>query len=217
MRFLLPVKAAGLCRAGSKGLGGGNKVLYHSVKPSRGLVQFSQKETWFYTWKNVWRNWDANIKIKAARHPLWNPSRLFQIQRCPRRVPGGVWPLKSDMLFSSAFLLIRTSGAPPPLLSYSPSHSALRSSSRLFFSPFLLQVSYPFTFCFLSSLYDIVTPPIPLVSAYNLSPYLSNHCRLWTAGRQQAGLGACVFWVLPGGPYLSLISFQLLFICTITE
>lgn len=54
--------------------------------------------------------------------PFQRDSPSGEKQTCPRRVLDGVWPPKSDTSPSSAFLLIRTSGA-SPLPPYSPSHS----------------------------------------------------------------------------------------------
>lgn len=143
--------------------------------PSAAERSVSQNETYFCApRKNVWWNQDTNMK--TARHPLWNRSWFRETaisaekQTCPQRVPGGVWPPKSDTSPSSAFLLIRNSGASPAPFLYTPSHSnppftflfLPRSPPLLVFTLLVLYLLLfsTFSFCFLSS------PPVTLPSAF---------------------------------------------------
>ncbi len=157
--------------------------------------------------KNVWWNWDTNMK--TASLPLWNQSRFRETagvvkkQTCPRLAPGGVWPPKSDTLPSSAFLLIRNSGASPtpsPLPLWLQSSFFLTPSS---FFPFLLPcLSSLFFSCysFLVHLLFIlsISPSVcfvPLQICFENTPHYpsdsSSTHSLWAAGRQQGmrGLG----------------------------
>lgn len=163
--------------------------------------------------------------------PFQRDSRSGEKQTCPRRAPGGVWPPKSDTSPSSAFLLIRTSGASP-----APTHSPssffpflLLSSFALFLSFFFHTLS--FFLSILPSFHSVSHPsafPQELPRTLVLTPLPHFHLR--AVGRQQGMRGLVrrffeleqLLWVMAihlplSAPYTSIVGFRRWFIYTLTE
>lgn len=116
-------------------------------------------------------------------------------------MPGGVWPPKSDTSPSSAFLLIRTSGASPTPCLLSLLTQLLVPSLTSFF-PFLFLV-YTFSYvsgalfslphsALYSSIFSLEDFPIsfsPLISSFS---FVND----WKTTGEKAGLGRCMFLAL---------------------
>lgn len=177
--------------------------------------------------------------------PFQRDSPSGEKQTCPRHVLGGVWPPKSDTSPSSAFLLIRTSGA-SPLPPYSPSYSTpsflllppsffpvlLTSLFSLFLSCYSI-LSHKTLFAFYPSVLSLFLPSLHFLPALSFSLLFHTFiCELLEDSRGWGGWEGFSFlfffeleqllWVmvvhLPlRAPYTPIVGFSPWFIYTLTE